>query len=45
MRRWASAHRANLRGGWYKQYPVKSQYSAARCEELLRQGVTIDYSE
>ncbi len=32
-------------GGWYKQYPVKSQYSAARREELLRQGVTIDYSE
>ncbi|MFZ5555259.1 MAG: thioredoxin family protein [Pseudomonadota bacterium] len=32
-------------GGWYKQYPVKSDYSAARREELLKQGVTIDYSE
>lgn len=32
-------------GGHYARYPLLSQYSAARREELLEQGETIDYSQ
>jgi len=32
-------------GGYYKRYPSVSSYNAARREELLKQGVNIDYSE
>ncbi len=32
-------------GGYYKRYDSYSQYNAARREELLAQGINIDYSE
>lgn len=32
-------------GQYYHRYPTKSQYNAARREELLEQGVVIDYSQ
>lgn len=32
-------------GRYYYQYPTKTQYNAARREELLKQGVVIDYSQ
>ena len=32
-------------GGYYKRYQSASSYNAARRDELLKQGVDIDYSE
>lgn len=32
-------------GAFYKQYPSMSAYGAARREELLKQGINIDFSE
>ncbi|MCG6873494.1 MAG: thioredoxin fold domain-containing protein [Betaproteobacteria bacterium] len=32
-------------GGYYKRYQSVSRYNAARREELLKQGIDIDYSE
>lgn len=32
-------------GRYYYEYPTKTRYNAARREELLRQGVVIDYSQ